>query len=130
MAAFLDSALMRVSSSGSYCGPVRILVVEDDVALAASIKRALHAAGVVADIALLADEALWMSQAAAYDVIMLDLTLPDMDGVEACRQMRAAGVWTPIIMVTAREAVEHRIRGLDAGADLVISYAAVDAGEA
>ncbi|MBA2558794.1 MAG: response regulator transcription factor [Propionibacteriales bacterium] len=96
---------------------MRILVVEDDVAMAASIKRALHAAGVVADIAVLADEALWMAQAAAYDVIVLDVMLPDMNGVDACRQLRGAGVWTPIIMVTARAAVKDRIRGLDAGAD-------------
>ncbi len=85
--------------------------------MAASIKRALHAAGVVADIAVLADEALWMAQAAAYDVIVLDVMLPDMNGVDACRQLRGAGVWTPIIMVTARAAVKDRIRGLDAGAD-------------
>lgn len=85
--------------------------------MAASIKRALHAAGVVADIAVLGDEALWMAQAAPYDVIVLDVMLPDMDGVDACRKLRACGVWTPIIMVTARDAVEDRIRGLDAGAD-------------
>ena len=108
---------MRVSSSDSYGGQVRILVVEDDVAMAAAIVRALKAAGVMADLAGLGDEALWMAQGAAYDVIVLDIVLPDMDGVDVCRQLRGSGVWTPIIMVTARDAVDDRIRGLDAGAD-------------
>ena len=108
---------MQVSSSDSYGGRVRILVVEDDVAMAAAIVRALKAAGVMADLAGLGDEALWMAQGAAYDVIVLDIILPDMDGVDVCRQLRGSGVWTPIIMVTARDAVDDRIRGLDAGAD-------------
>ena len=93
------------------------MVVEDDVAMAAAIKRALHAAGVVADIAGLGDDALWMVRAAAYDVVVLDVGLPDLDGVEVCRRLRQSGVWTPIIMVTARDAVVDRVRGLDAGAD-------------
>ena len=96
---------------------MRILVVEDDVAMAAAIVRALHVAGVVADVAQLGDEALWMAQGEAYDVLVLDIMLPDMDGVDVCRQLRKAGVWTPIIMVTARDAIDDRIRGLDAGAD-------------
>jgi len=93
---------------------VHTLVVEDDVAMAASIARALHAAGVVTGSA---DEALWMADAGGYDVIILDVMLPDMDGFEACRLLREAGVWTPVIMLTARDAVEDRVRGLDAGAD-------------
>ena len=108
---------MLVSCGGSYCARVRILVVEDDVAMAAALNRALRAAGVVADIAGLGDDALWMAQAAPYDVIVLDVMLPDLDGFEVCRQLRLAGVWIPIIMVTARDAVADRIRGLDAGAD-------------
>jgi two-component system OmpR family response regulator len=108
---------MLVSCSDSYCSWVRILVVEDDVAMAAALNRALHTAGVVADIVGLGDDALWMAQAAPYDVIVLDVMLPDVDGFEVCRQLRLAGVWTPIIMVTARDAVADRIRGLDAGAD-------------
>lgn len=85
--------------------------------MAAAVTRALHAAGVVADLAGLGDDALWMAQSAAYDAIVLDLRLPDLDGVDVCRRLRQAGVWTPIIMVTARDAVADRIRGLDAGAD-------------
>jgi two-component system OmpR family response regulator len=96
---------------------VHVLVVEDDVAMAASIKRALHAAATVADIAASGDEALWMAQGGGYDVIVLDIMLPDVDGIEVCRQLRGSGVWTPIIMVTARDGVADRIRGLDAGAD-------------
>jgi len=96
---------------------VHVLVVEDDVAMAASVKRALHAAAVVADIAAAGDDALWMAQGGAYDVIVLDIMLPDMDGVDVCRQLRESRVWTPIIMVTARDGVADRIRGLDAGAD-------------
>jgi two-component system OmpR family response regulator len=96
---------------------VHVLVVEDDVAMAASIKRALHAAAVVADVAALGDDALWMAQGGTYDVIILDIMLPDMDGVDVCRQLRESGIWTPIIMVTARDGVADRIRGLDAGAD-------------
>ncbi|WP_207210472.1 response regulator transcription factor [Nocardioides zhouii] len=96
---------------------MRILVVEDDVAMAAALNRALHTAGVVADIAGSGDDALWMAQAAPYDVIVLDVMLPDVDGFEVCEQLRLARVWTPIIMVTARDAVADRIRGLDVGAD-------------
>jgi two-component system OmpR family response regulator len=96
---------------------MRVLVVEDDVAMATSIVRALAGANVVSDIAGTSDEALWMADAVAYDGIVLDVMLPDMDGFDACRLLREAGVWTPIIMVTARTAVEDRIRGLDVGAD-------------
>ena len=96
---------------------MRILVVEDDRAMAAAIIRALKAAGVVADHAALGDDALWMGQEPSYDVIVLDVVLPDVNGVEVCRQLRAVGVWTPIIMVTARDAIDDRIQRLDAGAD-------------
>jgi len=94
-----------------------VLLVEDDGAMAAAVKRALHAAGVVADIAGLGDDALWMASAAPYDAIVLDIGLPDLDGFEVCQSLRREGVWTPIIMVTARDAVPDRIRGLDVGAD-------------
>jgi two-component system, OmpR family, response regulator len=96
---------------------VRVLLVEDDVGLAAAVRRGLRGTGVVADLAASAGEAAWMVLEARYDVMVLDLLLPDLDGVEACRQLREDGVWVPIIMVTARGSVEDRIRGLDAGAD-------------
>jgi two-component system, OmpR family, response regulator len=96
---------------------MRTLVVEDGVRMAAAIRRALRGAGVVADVTASGKDAQWMATASAYDVIVLDVMLPDMDGFDTCVQLRRAGVWTPIIMVTARDAVSDRVRGLDVGAD-------------
>ncbi len=96
---------------------MRVLLVEDDVRMASAMHRALRGAGVVADVAGSASDALWMVGAVGYDAMVLDVMLPDMDGFEACRLLRSDGVWVPIIMVTARDAVEDRVRGLDAGAD-------------
>jgi two-component system, OmpR family, response regulator len=96
---------------------MRVLVVEDDVPMASAIRRALRAEGIVADVAIRADDAAWMVRATEYDAVVLDVMLPDVDGFEACRRLRAEEVWTPIIMLTARGAVEDRVRGLDEGAD-------------
>lgn len=96
---------------------MRVLLVEDDTRMANAIRRALHSAGVVADIATVGDDALWMVHAAPYDAMVLDVMLPGFDGFETCRRLRADDVWVPIIMVTARGDVEDRVRGLDAGAD-------------
>jgi two-component system, OmpR family, response regulator len=96
---------------------VRVLLVEDDVRMAAALRRALRGASVVADVATNAGDAIWMVRATDYDAIVLDVMLPDVDGFEACRRLRADGVWVPVIMVTARDAVEDRVRGLDGGAD-------------
>jgi two-component system, OmpR family, response regulator len=96
---------------------VRVLLVEDDVRMAAAMRRALRGAGVVADIATNGADAMWMVRAAEYDVVVLDVMLPDFDGFEACRRLREQRIWVPIIMVTARDAVEDRVRGLDDGAD-------------
>ncbi len=96
---------------------MHVLLVEDEVRMAAAMRRALRGAGVVADVARTGSEALWMVRAASYDVMVLDVMLPDVDGFEVCRRLRAAGVWVPIIMVTARDAIEDRVRGLDVGAD-------------
>jgi two-component system, OmpR family, response regulator len=100
-----------------HAGVVRVLLVEDDVRMAAAMRRSLRSAGVVADVAATSDDALWMVRAAAYDVMVLDVMLPDTDGFATCRMLRADGVWLPIIMVTARDAVADRVTGLDAGAD-------------
>jgi two-component system, OmpR family, response regulator len=94
-----------------------VLLVEDDVRMAAAMRRALRSAGVVADVATKGADALWMVRAAPYDAVVLDVMLPDLDGFETCRRLRADGVWVPIIMVTARDAVEDRVHGLDQGAD-------------
>ena len=96
---------------------MHVLLVEDEVRMAAAMRRALRGAGVVADVARTGSEALWMVRAASYGVMVLDVMLPDVDGFEVCRRLRAAGVWVPIIMVTARDAIEDRVRGLDVGAD-------------
>jgi two-component system OmpR family response regulator len=96
---------------------MRVLLVEDDVKMAAAVRRALRGVGVIADVAINAGDAAWMARAGSYDAIVLDVMLPDVDGFEACRRLRKGGVWVPIIMLTARDAVEDRVRGLDAGAD-------------
>lgn len=85
--------------------------------MAAAMRRALRGAGVVADVAATSDDALWMVRAASYDAMVLDVMLPDTDGFATCQLLRADGVWVPVIMVTARDAIEDRVRGLDAGAD-------------
>jgi two-component system, OmpR family, response regulator len=93
------------------------LLVEDDERLAAALRRGLRAEGVVTDVARDGMEALWMARATAFDAVVLDVMLPAMDGFEVCRRLRQSGVWVPIVMLTARDAVEDRVRGLDAGAD-------------
>jgi two-component system OmpR family response regulator len=96
---------------------MRVLVVEDEVKMAALIHRGLSEEGHAADIASSGEDAIWMAQAHPYESIILDVMLPGMSGFETCRQLRAAGVWTPVMMLTARDAVDDRIVGLDAGAD-------------
>jgi two-component system OmpR family response regulator len=96
---------------------VRILIVEDDPRMAAAMRRALASASVVADVVSSGAEAGWIVRESHYDAMVLDVMLPGGDGFDVCRALRAEGVWLPIIMVTARGAVEDRVRGLDAGAD-------------
>ena len=96
---------------------VRVLVVEDDVKMAGLLRRGLVEEGHAADIAASGDDARWMAAAVEYDAIVLDVMLPGEDGFEVCRSLRERGVWSPVLMLTARDAVEDRIAGLDAGAD-------------
>jgi two-component system, OmpR family, response regulator len=96
---------------------MRILVVEDDPKMAGLLRRGLQEDGHAADVARVGDDALWMAKAVEYDAIVLDLLLPGLDGVEVCRRLRGSGVWSPVLMLTARDAVEDRVAGLDAGAD-------------
>jgi two-component system OmpR family response regulator len=96
---------------------MRILVVEDDVKMAGLLHRGMVEEGHAADVARHGDDALWMARAVEYDAIVLDLLLPGIDGFEVCRRLREGGVWTPVLMLTARDSVEDRVAGLDAGAD-------------
>jgi two-component system OmpR family response regulator len=96
---------------------MRVLVVEDEVKLASLIRKGLKEDGLLADVAVKGEDALWMSAASPYDVVVLDINLPGIDGFETCRRLRAAGVRTPILMLTARDGVGDRITGLDTGAD-------------
>jgi two-component system OmpR family response regulator len=96
---------------------VRVLVVEDDPKMAALIGRGLTEDGVVVDSAASGEDALWMAGARPPDAIVLDVMLPGIDGFETCRRLRADGVWSPVLILTARDAVEDRIAGLDGGAD-------------
>jgi two-component system, OmpR family, response regulator len=98
-------------------GVVRVLVVEDEVKLATLIRKALREQGQLADVAISGEDALWMAAATAYDVLLLDVNLPGMDGFEVCHRLRVDGVRTPILMLTARDGVDDRITGLDTGAD-------------
>jgi two-component system OmpR family response regulator len=96
---------------------MRVLIVEDKVRLAGLLRRALRGEGLAVDIAVRGEDALWMATATRYDVIVLDIMLPGIDGVETCRRLRAAAMWSPILMLTARDALTDRVRGLDSGAD-------------
>ena len=96
---------------------MRLLVVEDDAKLAALLRRGLSENGNATDVAARGEDALWMAEAHTYDAIVLDVMLPDLDGFATCAALRAAGVWSPVLMLTARDAVEDRVAGLDAGAD-------------
>jgi two-component system, OmpR family, response regulator len=96
---------------------MRILVVEDELKMAAVLHRGLVEEGHAVDIARTGDDGVWMAQAVEYDAIVLDLMLPGLDGVEVCRRWRENGVWAPVLMLTARDAIGDRVAGLDAGAD-------------
>jgi two-component system OmpR family response regulator len=96
---------------------MRILVVEDDSKLGGLLRRGLSAGGNAADLAATGEDALWMAKATSYDAIVLDLMLPGLDGFQTCARLRADGVWAPVLMLTARDAIEDRVAGLDSGAD-------------
>ena len=96
---------------------MRVLIVEDEAKLAGIVQRGLRAAGHAADVAGRGEDALWMASATGYSAILLDVMLPGIDGVETCRRLRARGIRTPVLMLTARDAVADRVAGLDGGAD-------------
>jgi two-component system OmpR family response regulator len=96
---------------------MRVLVVEDEGRMARLLKRGLEEEGHAVDVAADGPDGLWMATENPYAAIVLDVMLPGFDGFELCRKLRAAGVWTPVLMLTARDEVGDRVRGLDAGAD-------------
>jgi len=96
---------------------MRVLIVEDELRMASLIRRGLTNEGLAVDVAVRGADALWMAEAHDYDAVLLDVMLPDVDGFEVCRRLRAAGVWAPVLMLTARDSVEDRVAGLDSGAD-------------
>ena len=96
---------------------MRVLIVEDHVKMAGLIRRGLRKEGMAADVAANGEDALRRAEATEYDAIVLDLMLPGVDGLEVCRRLRHVGVWTPVLMLTARDAVRDRVAGLDGGAD-------------
>jgi two-component system OmpR family response regulator len=96
---------------------MRVLIVEDEPKMASLLRRGLQEEGHAADVAARGEDALWMAEAHEYGVIVLDVMLPGWSGHETCRRLRDVGVWTPVLMLTARDAVEDRVAGLDSGAD-------------
>lgn len=96
---------------------VRVLLVEDEHKIAAYVKCGLEEQGYAVDVSYSGSEALDWLQAVTFDLIILDVLLPGLDGIGVCRQARRIGVHTPILMLTARDAIDDRVAGLDAGAD-------------
>jgi two-component system, OmpR family, response regulator len=96
---------------------MRVLVIEDEVRMARLLKRALEEEGHAVDVASDGPDGLWMATENPYAAIVLDVLLPGLDGFEVCRRLRDAGIWAPVLMLTARDEIGDRVRGLDAGAD-------------
>jgi two-component system OmpR family response regulator len=96
---------------------MRVLVVEDEVRTAALLRRGLAEEGFAVDTVADGLEAVWQATEVTYDVIVLDVMLPGIDGFEVCRRLRQARRWSPVLMLTARGAVTDRVRGLNVGAD-------------
>ena len=92
-------------------------MVEDEVKMAALLRRGLSEGGLTVDVAEEGERALLMAGASDYDAVVLDVMLPGIDGFETCRRLRRGGIWAPVLMLTARGALEDRIAGLDGGAD-------------
>jgi DNA-binding response OmpR family regulator len=108
---------MVALGSARQAGPVRILVVEDEQRLAELLKDGLAAEGFAVDLAHDGRDGLWLATENPYDVIVLDVMLPRLSGAAVCARLRAAGVWTPILMLTAKDTAQDEARALDNGAD-------------
>jgi two-component system OmpR family response regulator len=104
----------RVHQGGT---PLRVLVVEDEASLALGLKKGLEADGFAVDVASDGAEGLWKGREHEYDAIVLDILLPTLNGFRVCAELRAAGVWTPIVMLTAKDGDLDEAEALDTGAD-------------
>ena len=96
---------------------VRVLVVEDEVRLAAGLRSGLEAEGFAVDVAVNGPDGLWRARESRYDAIVLDLMLPGMSGFRVCSLLRAEGVWSPILILTAKDGEWDEVEALDTGAD-------------
>ena len=96
---------------------MRVLVVEDEKRVAAAVRRGLEAEGLTVDVALNGTDGLWFATERAYDVIVLDVMLPGLNGFKVCERLREAGNWTPILMLTAKDGDYDQAEALDTGAD-------------
>jgi two-component system OmpR family response regulator len=96
---------------------MRVLLLEDDLRLGPLLARGLRAAGHAVDPAAGVEDARWLASVNEYDVLVLDIVVPDGDGMSLCAELRAAGNWTPCLLLTALDGVADRVRGLDVGAD-------------
>jgi two-component system OmpR family response regulator len=96
---------------------MRILVVEDEETMAESLRRGLEAEGFAVDLAFDGESGLWLAVENPYDAIVLDIMLPKINGYEVCRRLRAKEVWTPVLMLTAKQGELDEAEGLDTGAD-------------
>jgi len=96
---------------------MKVLVVEDELKMASLLLRGFRNNGHAADVSRTGEDAVWMAAVTPYDAIVLDVMLPGMNGFETLAELRSEGRWTPVLMLTARDAVEDRIAGLDVGAD-------------
>jgi len=101
--------------------PVRLLVVEDEPRLGAALKRGLEAEGFAVDVATTGTDGLWRAREVGYDAIILDILLPGMNGFRVCSTLRAEGIWTPILMLTAKDGEFDEAEALDGGADDFLS---------
>jgi two-component system, OmpR family, response regulator len=96
---------------------MRVLVVEDETKMASLLRRALEREGYAVDMANDGVDGLWLGTENEYDAIVLDVMIPAPDGFEVCKTLRERGRWAPVLLLTARDAVQDRVTGLDAGAD-------------
>jgi len=96
---------------------MRLLIVEDSAKMASLLRRGLTEEGYAVDVVSNGIDGVWLATEQSFDAIVLDVVLPDIDGFEVCRRLRRADCWAPLLMLTARDDVSDRVRGLDAGAD-------------